>query len=115
MLNWTYIAVPLLLGTLVHRLTTASGLAFYNQVPLWPSLPLHRTLSTMPPPLHLHRLTATEVLSLLKDDKVSVVNYARDLLDRMDERDSTVKAWAYLGELPWSCQWMTMRLDVDLP
>ena len=102
MLNWTYNAVPLLLGTLVHRLT-ASGFAFYNQVPLWPSLPAYtRTLSTMPPPLH--RLTATEVLGLLKDDKISVVTYARDLLDRIDKRDSTVKAWAYLGELPSSCQ-----------
>jgi hypothetical protein len=54
-------------------------------------------------PLPLHRLTATEVLGLLKNDKISVLTYARDLLDRIDKRDSTVKAWAYLGELPSSC------------
>jgi hypothetical protein len=56
----------------------------------------------MPPPLH--RLTATEVLGRIKDDEISVVTYARDLLDRIDKRDGIVKAWVYLGELLSSCQ-----------
>lgn len=51
----------------------------------------------------LHRLTATEVLGLIKDDKISVVNYARDLLGRIDQRDGVVKAWTYLGEFLSSC------------
>ncbi|KAF2786256.1 amidase signature enzyme [Melanomma pulvis-pyrius CBS 109.77] len=48
----------------------------------------------MPPPLH--RMSATEVLNLLKDEKINVVTYARDLLDRINKRDSIVKAWTYL-------------------
>ncbi|KAF2023462.1 amidase signature enzyme [Setomelanomma holmii] len=42
------------------------------------------------------RYRAIEVLKLLKDDKVNVVTYARDLLDRIDKRESIVKAWTYL-------------------
>ena len=96
MLNWTHNAVPFLLGTLIHR-SSASGLPFYNPFSLWPFLPAYtRTLSLMPSPLH--RLTATEVLGLIKDDKISVVTYVRDLLSRIEKRDSTVKAWAYLGK-----------------
>jgi hypothetical protein len=48
----------------------------------------------MPTPT-LRRLTATKVLGLIMDDKISVVTYARDLLGGMDERDGTVTAWAY--------------------
>lgn len=51
----------------------------------------------MPP--QFHRMGATEVLKLLKDDKITVATYARDLLDRIDNRESVVKAWTYLGEL----------------
>jgi hypothetical protein len=36
--------------------------------------------------------TAAEVLSLLKEDKLSVVKYAKDLLARIQERDGVVKA-----------------------
>ncbi|OAL44293.1 amidase signature enzyme [Pyrenochaeta sp. DS3sAY3a] len=46
----------------------------------------------------LHRLSATEALKLLKDDRVSVVTYARDILGRISDRDGTVKAWQYLDE-----------------
>jgi hypothetical protein len=44
-------------------------------------------------------MSATEVLKLLKDEKINVVTYARHLLDRIDKRDSIVKAWAYLGDI----------------
>lgn len=50
----------------------------------------------MPP--QLYRLSAAEVLKLLKDDKLTIVNYATALLDRIDNRDSIIKAWMYLGE-----------------
>jgi hypothetical protein len=52
-------------------------------------------------PTALHRLSATEVLKLLKDDKFNVVTYARDLLDRIDNRESVAKAWTYLGEISY--------------
>ncbi|KAJ3577289.1 hypothetical protein NPX13_g3275 [Xylaria arbuscula] len=44
----------------------------------------------------LYTLTAVEVLGLLKSNSVTVEDYARSLLDRINDRDSTVKAWAYL-------------------
>lgn len=69
--------------------------------------PLHRTAaapsSTMPEPTKLHLLTATQVLALLKQDTITVEDYARSLLGRINDRDSVVKAWAYLGKLPSSC------------
>jgi Asp-tRNA(Asn)/Glu-tRNA(Gln) amidotransferase A subunit family amidase len=42
-------------------------------------------------------LTATEVLRLIKDGTITVEQYIRVLLDRIDNRDGIVKAWAYLG------------------
>ncbi|KAL6407639.1 amidase [Ilyonectria robusta] len=42
-----------------------------------------------------HKLTATQVLELLKNNTLTVEAYARSLLDRIQARDSTVKAWAY--------------------
>lgn len=44
-------------------------------------------------------LAATQVLDLLKNNTITVEEYARSLLDRVKERDSIVKAWAYLGKL----------------
>ena len=42
-------------------------------------------------------LTATQVLDLLKNNTITVEEYARSLLGRVKERDSIVRAWAYLG------------------
>jgi len=44
----------------------------------------------------LHRFTATEVLAKIKDGEISVEDYARSLLKRIDSRDEAVQAWAYL-------------------
>ncbi|KAL6363912.1 hypothetical protein LRP88_03338 [Fusarium phalaenopsidis] len=43
-----------------------------------------------------HKLTATQVLELLKNNAITVEAYARSLLDRIKENDGTVKAWAHL-------------------
>lgn len=45
----------------------------------------------------LYTLTATEALQLFRNDTVKVEMYARALLSRIEERNNTVKAWAYLG------------------
>jgi Asp-tRNA(Asn)/Glu-tRNA(Gln) amidotransferase A subunit family amidase len=47
---------------------------------------------TMP----LYKLTATHALELINNNTISVEAYAKSLLDRIEERDPTVKAWAYL-------------------
>ncbi|KAM5386768.1 hypothetical protein ACJZ2D_000061 [Fusarium nematophilum] len=44
------------------------------------------------------RLTATEALSQIQADDLSVQDYARSLLGRIKARDERVKAWAYLDE-----------------
>jgi len=41
-------------------------------------------------------LTATQAVGLLKNNTITVEEYASSLLDRIEERDSIVKAWAYL-------------------
>lgn len=43
-----------------------------------------------------YKLTAAEVLELLKNNTITVEEYVRSLLDRVEENDSTVKAWAHL-------------------
>lgn len=43
--------------------------------------------------------TATETLKHLRTNAITVDLYARSLLDRIDERDHVVKAWAYIGGL----------------
>lgn len=48
-------------------------------------------------PAKLHTLTATQALTLIKHNSITVEEYARALLRRIEERDSTVKAWTYLG------------------
>ncbi|KIK58245.1 hypothetical protein GYMLUDRAFT_45464 [Collybiopsis luxurians FD-317 M1] len=45
----------------------------------------------------LHRLTASEALQLIRTDQISVEEYARSLLKRVESRDSQVQAWAYLN------------------
>ncbi|KAH0548150.1 hypothetical protein GP486_008122 [Trichoglossum hirsutum] len=47
-------------------------------------------------PTKLYLLTATRVLALLRQNIITVEDYARSLLDRIDERDSIVKAWTYI-------------------
>lgn len=44
-----------------------------------------------------YRLTATEALALLKNGTLTVEDYAKSLLARISERDSAVRAWAYLN------------------
>lgn len=44
----------------------------------------------------LHTLTATEVLAKIKAGESTVEDYARSLLKRIDARDASVQAWAYL-------------------
>ncbi|KAH6887020.1 amidase [Thelonectria olida] len=43
-----------------------------------------------------HLLTATEVLARLQDGSLTVEQYAQSLLARIERRDSTIMAWAYL-------------------
>ena len=47
----------------------------------------------------LYLLTATQVLALFKQNTITVEDYARSLLSRIEERDNTVKAWEFLGTL----------------
>jgi Asp-tRNA(Asn)/Glu-tRNA(Gln) amidotransferase A subunit family amidase len=44
----------------------------------------------------LYRLTATEASTKIKAGKISIEDYARSLLQRIDARDEAVQAWAYL-------------------
>ncbi|KAK5630414.1 hypothetical protein RRF57_006129 [Xylaria bambusicola] len=43
-----------------------------------------------------YRLTATQALSNIRNGSLTVEQYARSLLSRIQERDSAVQAWAYL-------------------
>ncbi|KAI8718372.1 Amidase domain-containing protein [Fusarium sp. LHS14.1] len=52
----------------------------------------------------LYKLTATQVLELLKNNTITVEAYARSLLDRIEENDGTVKAWAHLDPDLVLCQ-----------
>ena len=42
------------------------------------------------------RLTATEALKAFDSGDLTVEDYARSLLDRIQERDEVVRAWIYL-------------------
>jgi Asp-tRNA(Asn)/Glu-tRNA(Gln) amidotransferase A subunit family amidase len=44
------------------------------------------------------RLTASEALSKIQADALSVQDYARSLLERIKARDDQVQAWAHLDE-----------------
>lgn len=44
----------------------------------------------------LYRLTATEVAAKIKSGEVTVEDYAKSLLKRIEARDEVVQAWAYL-------------------
>lgn len=41
-------------------------------------------------------MTATEVAAKIKSGELTVVDYAKSLLARIESRDPVVKAWAYL-------------------
>ncbi|CAN9180157.1 unnamed protein product [Alternaria alternata] len=47
-------------------------------------------------PKELWSLTATEALSLISRDQLTVEDYAKALLDRIESRNTVVKAWQYL-------------------
>jgi Asp-tRNA(Asn)/Glu-tRNA(Gln) amidotransferase A subunit family amidase len=44
----------------------------------------------------IYQLTATEVLAKIKGGDITVEDYARSLLKRIESRDEAVQAWAYL-------------------
>lgn len=44
----------------------------------------------------LYRLSATKVLKEIKENGLSVEEYAKSLLNRIEVRDAEVQAWAYL-------------------
>ncbi|KAL3458410.1 amidase signature domain-containing protein [Aspergillus heterothallicus] len=44
-----------------------------------------------------YRFTATEALALIRENKLTVEAYASSILSRIQARDATVKAWAYLS------------------
>lgn len=46
--------------------------------------------------MEAYRLTATQALSRFKQGLLTVENYARSLLSRIEDRDPEVQAWAYL-------------------
>lgn len=43
------------------------------------------------------KLTATEAVAKFKDGSLTVEDYAKSLLSRIEKRDDAVKAWAYLN------------------
>lgn len=45
----------------------------------------------------LYRLSAVEVVSRIQAGQLTVEQYARSLLSRIEARDPVVKAWAYLN------------------
>lgn len=45
----------------------------------------------------LYRLSAVEVVSRTRTGELTVEQYARSLLSRIEERDPLVRAWAYLN------------------
>lgn len=49
-------------------------------------------MTTMEP----YRLTATKAAAKIKSGELTVLEYAKSLLSRIEERDAVVKAWAYL-------------------
>ena len=48
------------------------------------------------PSLDAHLLTASEALCLIRAGDMTIEEYAQSLLRRIDERDSLVRAWAWL-------------------
>ncbi|KAM7199421.1 Amidase signature domain containing protein [Rhypophila sp. PSN 637] len=46
----------------------------------------------------LHRLTAIQAVNLIKNNTITVEEYAKSLLARIKERDAVVNAWAFLDD-----------------
>ena len=63
-------------------------------------------------PTKLYLLTATQIVALLSQSTIAVEDHARALLSRIDERDSIVKAWVYLGELSSFCYYAIDYTDL---
>ncbi|KAK3681295.1 amidase signature domain-containing protein, partial [Podospora appendiculata] len=101
MRSWIYAIFTFLFGSLADRLLhVASELPLYNPVSIWRSStsdtagpsPLTMPLAPRPP----YRLSAIQVRDLLRNNTLTVEEYARSLLGRIKERDDVVKAWIYL-------------------
>jgi NCS1 family nucleobase:cation symporter-1 len=45
----------------------------------------------------LYRLTASEISAKIKAGEISVEEYAKSLLTRIESRDEAVQAWVYLN------------------
>ena len=64
----------------------------------------------MSPPLSpsqdLTLLSAAQASVCLKSGALSVESYVRALIERVDQRDSLVKAWRHIGELSLNSQIM---------
>ncbi|KAF2425571.1 amidase signature enzyme [Tothia fuscella] len=60
------------------------------------SIATHLWPTVTPVPSKLWALTATEVLSPIKEDRFTVEDYAKSLLTRIESRNGLVKAWQYL-------------------
>ena len=54
-------------------------------------------MSDPSPPKEPWRFTAAEALPLLRSGELKVVDYAKSLLSRIQQRDQEVKAWVYLS------------------
>ena len=55
----------------------------------------------MPIKQPLYALDASEIRDLLRSNSITVEDYARSLLSRIEKRDHIVKAWTYLGTLAY--------------
>lgn len=50
------------------------------------------------PPAALYKLSATQAAELIRRNQLTVLEYAKALLERVKERDSQVRAWVVLEE-----------------
>jgi hypothetical protein len=94
-----YTTISLFLGHLVQPLPIAEY-ACAGRIPfLQCSYLPNRNMSTMHSTKALHTLTAVQAYRLLKENNITVEDYAQSLLSRIKERDNIVKAWEYFGTL----------------
>lgn len=46
--------------------------------------------------MELYNLTASQALQKIRADELTIQDYAKSLLKRINQRDDAVRAWAYL-------------------
>lgn len=74
---------------LISSRTPSRNISSRNEKPTAVLHPFHL-------PMEAYQLTATQVLASFRDGSLTVEDYARSLLSRIEQRDATVKAWAHL-------------------